>query len=194
MTEFFAHSLVIIGSQSSTESLVDGNAEKMQVAENEPVLVISPKDTNKQPLPKMPLPTAEKGSELVWLGNFAKKVLVLVKDTDAVHLSEAELDLLAKVLMAVKLSLNDVAIINRSRHAQSLDELRQTLPASQVLLFGVDAAETGLPMRFPNFQITRWNGCAYLAAPSLREINQPGPEQKAWKTGLWNGLKEMFQS
>ena len=47
-----------------------------------------------------------------WLGENKKKILVVVKYQDAVHIPDNDLQFLTSMLTACKLSLADVAIIN----------------------------------------------------------------------------------
>jgi hypothetical protein len=143
---------------------------------------------NPQPILSTPIET----SDITWLGAFNRKVLIIVEDVHAVHLAENELVLLAKMMEAVKLSMADVAVVNTARYRLSLNQIMQKLPAEVVLFFGVEPFSMGMPMKFPHFQLQRWNDGIYLFSPSLFEINTPSALQVNQKKGLWKALLEIF--
>lgn len=132
-------------------------------------------------------------TQLAWLGSFNKKIMILVNDPTAVHLAENELALLTKMLEALKLSIADVALVNTARHAGNMAELLLALPATTVLLFGVEPFSMNIPMRFPYFQIQRWNDQVYVYSPSLLQLNTPSPDQVSHKKSLWITLQEVFK-
>lgn len=128
-----------------------------------------------------------------WLGGFAKKVLVILSDENSVHVSEAELELLVKMLAAVDLSMADIGLVNIAKQQISLEQLNSELPASTSLLFGVEPSSIGLPMRFPFFQVQKWNNGIYLYSPSLTQMNTVSEDQNDLKRNLWKALKEIFK-
>ncbi len=127
--------------------------------------------------------------EWKWLGENRKNILVMVNYSDAVHLPDHDLDFLAGVLGACKLSLGDVAIVNLDNHPEaSYKELTAFFASKIVLLFAVEPASFGLPMRFPHFQIQPFGGNSFLFSPSLKELEN----DKVLKSKLWVCLKRLF--
>lgn len=124
-----------------------------------------------------------------WLGENKKNILVVVQYDDAVHLPDNELQFLATMLTACKLSLADVAIINlRNQPHQSYNPIIEQFQSRVALLFDIEPAGFGLPMNFPHFQIQPFSSCTFLYAPSLQELEK----DKVQKSKLWVALRRLF--
>ncbi|HEX7902800.1 MAG TPA: hypothetical protein VF487_02895 [Chitinophagaceae bacterium] len=124
-----------------------------------------------------------------WLGENKKNILVIVNYDNTVHLPDDELQLLTNMLMACKLSLADVAIINlQNQPHQTYKEILDQFKTRIALLFGIEPAILGLPMNFPFFQIQPFANCSFLYAPSLKELE----EDKIHKSKLWVTLRRLF--
>jgi hypothetical protein len=130
--------------------------------------------------------------KVTWLGNFEKNILVFVSDESSLHLADPELDLLSKMLQAVKLSLADIALINTIKQPINWDTLLTELAAKTVIFFGVEPSSIGVPMRFPHFRVHRWNDASFLYSPSLAAINTSSADQNVLKKELWKALQEIF--
>ncbi|MBI1344545.1 MAG: hypothetical protein GC171_16615 [Terrimonas sp.] len=141
------------------------------VAEQQANLTIQPKNQAKK-----------------YLGKNAKHILILSKFQDAVHLPDTMLEFLSNILLACKLTLADVAIANLSDSDQDASLLLKETDPSVVLLFGIEPDELGLPLRFPQFQVQKFNKVTYLSAGHLELIK----ENKELKSRLWNCLKNIF--
>ena len=123
------------------------------------------------------------------LGENRKNVLIIVSYSDAVHLPDHDLGFLTGILGACKLSMADVAIVNLNNHPEeSYKELVAFFKSKIVLLFAVEPASFGLPMRFPHFQIQPFAGNSFLFSPSLKELEN----DKILKSKLWVCLKRLF--
>lgn len=128
-------------------------------------------------------------TEWKWLGDNRRNILVIVQQTDAVHLPDKELDFLTAMLSACKLGLADVAIVNRNNHPQaSYKELAGFFKSKIVLLFDVEPAAFGLPMNFPHYQLQAFANATFLFSPSLSELEN----DKLQKSKLWVCLKRLF--
>ena len=183
----FSHSLVIIDRV---------NIEKEHISDPPP---FSKQAANFDLLPKekkeesnVYLPIAEQSSPLITLGDFRKNILVLVKDNTSVHLADAELELLGKMLQALKLSIAEIAILNIAKQACQWEKIHKQLPPKQVLLFGVDPADIQIPVRFPHFRVQDWNDISFLFSPALVEINKTSENQVHYKKELWKALQQIF--
>lgn len=125
-----------------------------------------------------------------WLGNNQKGILVIVNYNTAIHLPDEELDFLTNLLSACKLSLGDVAILNKENYIDS--EYKNVLAhfgSRVVLLFGVNPIEFGLPVSFPIFQVQNVANCIFLYAPALKEIQY----DNLLKSKLWVSLRNIFK-
>jgi len=126
---------------------------------------------------------------LKYLGENKKKTLVVVRNTDAVHIPEKQLSFLTKLLAACNLNLADVAIFNFQDHNSSeFNEILNFFKPKVVLLFDVETGEFGLPMIFPQFQVQGYKDAVFVSSPSL-DVIEP---DKSLKGKLWVCLKKIF--
>jgi hypothetical protein len=88
--------------------------------------------------------------------------------------------------------MEHIAILNTNGKQVTYTELKTQWPATVALYFGVEPASIGVPMRFPHFQVQPWDGCTFLYAPSLTELNGTSPQQVELKKQLWMALKKIF--
>ena len=127
----------------------------------------------------------------VWkyLGENKKKTLVIVRNANAVHISDKQLSFLAKLLAACNLNLADVAVLNFHDHnSTEFNEILDYFKPKIVLLFDVEPGEFGLPMIFPQFQVQGHKDTLFVSSPSL-DVIEP---DKSLKGKLWVCLKKIF--
>jgi hypothetical protein len=123
------------------------------------------------------------------LGENQKNILIVVDYTDAVYLPDEELSFLTGMLTACKLSLADVAIVNRNNCKEiSYKELMANFKSKIVFLFGVDPVSFGLPVNFPHFQVQSFANATFLFSPALEEPKN----DKLLKSKLWVCLRHIF--
>jgi hypothetical protein len=123
------------------------------------------------------------------LGNNAKNILVVVHNPEVAFLSDSDLNFLTSVLNACKLTLGDVAVVNRAtQKITDYHDLIQHLESRTVLLCGISPSSFGLPVEFPPFQIQKFESQTYLCTPALNEM----ADNKTLKGQLWNSLKQIF--
>ena len=124
-----------------------------------------------------------------YLGENKKNIFVMVDYKDAAYLPDAELSFLTNMLTACKLSLADVAIVNRNNHKEkTYKEYLSNFKSRIVFLFGVEPASFGLPVSFPHFQIQPFANATFLFAPALEECNKDA----LLKSKLWVCLRRLF--
>ena len=124
------------------------------------------------------------------LGNNQKQILIVVNYSDCPILPDPALSLLTNMLNACKLSLADVAIINfHNYRTNSSKEILAKFKSRQILLFGIEPADFGLPVNFPLFQIQALAGATFLYSNSLDEI----ATDKLAKSKLWVSLQHIFK-
>jgi hypothetical protein len=114
---------------------------------------------------------------------------IVISQSEEKNLSPKELDFLHNIMKACKLQIADYAILT-NRQADSLDyqSTFKKFNQKQLILFGLDPADIGLPINFPQFQVQSFQQVKYLAAPGLDAIEG----DKALKMQLWQCLKQLF--
>lgn len=137
---------------------------------------------------EMPNEILSQNSNLKFLGQNDKHISIIVNYADTVYLPDAQLSFLTNILKACKINLGDVAVINSTTYALNDATIREKLSPRVVLLFDVTPAALALPVSFPFFQVQAFDGCTYLSAPPLHELE----DNKTLKTQLWNCLQKIF--
>jgi hypothetical protein len=133
--------------------------------------------------------TPQQPPAIKYAGSNTKHILLVVDTVETPVLPENELSFLTNILAACKLSLADVALVQKQAlPATDYTTVTAHFKSRFVLLFNVDPITFGLPLNFPFFQLQQFNGITYLYAPSLKDIEQ----DKTLKASLWAGLKKMF--
>jgi hypothetical protein len=127
-----------------------------------------------------------------FLGKNKKSICLITKCTDAVFVSEPDLNFISKLIGACKMNLEDVAILNQANTDIIISTLKKQLKPKSIILFGVDPTSIKLPIHFPAFKLQEYNGTTYLLAPTLEELNQETNEGKILKSKLWVCLKQLF--
>lgn len=146
------------------------------------------------PAPAAPAaPASQSAAPILYFGGFGQQVLIVLSDNSALHINDDALALLTKILAAVRLSMADVAIVNVANQPVQHAALMQQLPAKVCLFFGIDAADLGVPMMFPAFQVQRWSGVQFLQAPGLQQMLVNSPQSVQYKKQLWEALRKIFE-
>ena len=145
-------------------------------------------DVQKQKLSKQE--TAQ--SKNLYLGNFQKKIVILVSDENNMYVSDDNLNFLTGILNACKFNLAHIALINFYNNAVNFASLKKDLQAEFLISFGISALQIELPFTMPDYQVQEYNKCKIIIAPPLNELNQQTQTAKAEKTKLWKSLQKMF--
>lgn len=130
--------------------------------------------------------------KLSFLGENKKQICILLKEENAVHISENDLVFLTNILAACKLNIADVAIINLQYQKLDFNLLKKELGCKFLLLFNVETNIINLPFMLPNYQVQAYNGCSILTASSFLNMQGNTQEAKIEKSKLWISLKNMF--
>jgi hypothetical protein len=139
--------------------------------------------------PLKPLPVATANSHFPFLGKNEKNILIVVDEKDTAFLPDDDLQLLVSILLACKLSLADIALINFDKNQQMVFEtLMQDFTPSFVLLFGISPKSLSFPLHFPNYQLQQYNHQTYLSAPALKVLATEIVQKKE----LWSCLQKYF--
>jgi hypothetical protein len=122
------------------------------------------------------------------LGAYGRRILILLRQSDAAVIREADLSFLLNILHACRLGMPDVRLLNLAHGEVGYEALLREHGPAIVLLFGVSAAHIGLPMHFPDFQVQEYSGVKFLSAPDLPVLEGDMTAKKR----LWAGLKQLF--
>lgn len=140
-----------------------------------------------------PIEPEKPSQEKEWyLGNNLQKITLLVREKEAVYLTDESLQFLSSILGACQLNLGDVAVINYQNDPVSFGFVKEKLTPRFVLLFGVSAPEIQLPFTVPHYQVQQHANCSFLLAPALNKLIGDSKEAKLEKSKLWLCLKKMF--
>ena len=128
-------------------------------------------------------------SEINFLGNNQKKIIILVNSEAAIYLPDDELNFLLGILTACKLSMADIALVNLAKNPDiNYSFLTDQFKADKVFLFGLTTGAIALPLEFPHYQVQQFNNQVYLSSVSLNEMQV----KKEEKMKLWVCLKKIF--
>ncbi len=142
--------------------------------------------------PKKVVVTETKKSPKQYLGDYQKKIIVLVNDEENIYVSDESLQFLSGILSACKLNLAHIALMNFNINAVSFSELKKELKPGYLLLFGINALQIELPFAMPDYQVQEYDNCKILVAPSLADLNNSSAHAIAEKKKLWKSLQKMF--
>jgi hypothetical protein len=123
-----------------------------------------------------------------FLGSASKGIGLLVHYPDHPYVDDQDLLFLTNIINACRLNMTDVALFNGARLEVPALQVFRELELKKVILFGPGPLQAGLPMNFPPYQIQQYDGCAYVLAPTLQELQQNVKE----KGRLWTTLQQFF--
>ena len=128
-----------------------------------------------------------------YLGEQLKKIMVIVEDTNAVHLNESDFVLLTSILNACKLTIADIALINIANQKTSLHQMLSELPSTLVICFAVDAAALKIKLPSTLYKVTQVGDTHLLFSNALSSMQGTSVEAKQEKAKLWTILKKIFE-
>ena len=151
--------------------------------------VVSAPSASVPPSVSAPVAALSVKEPLRYLGENKRHILLLVRDPDNVYLAETAFNFLLSILNACGLSMESVALVNMAKtNTHSLADVMSALDSRYILLFGIEAAEMGLPLVFRTYQVQTFGEKTYLAADDLAGIAL----ERTQKGRLWACLKQLF--
>ena len=141
------------------------------------------------------LPKTKKESAIPvkkYLGNYEKKIIVLVNDDKNMYVSDENLAFLSSILNACKLNIAHIALVNFNNTPLNFIELKAQLQPEYLLLFGIKALQIQLPFDMPDYQVQQYNNCVIVTAPVFGVLNSEAAAAKTEKTKLWKSLQKTF--
>ena len=129
-----------------------------------------------------------KENEFKSLGGNQQQVLFLVKDSQNKFLPDDEMNLLSNLILACKLSMADIALVNTYNTSFNYMDLNHHFQPKKVLMFGINTSELELPFAIPFFQIQQFREQLYITSPPLKDFIH----NKDLKKDLWICLQKLF--
>jgi hypothetical protein len=125
-----------------------------------------------------------------FLGKNERSILLIVDVDGTAFLPDQDLSFLMGVLSACKITMADVALVNKKNSpGLAYDTIMEEFKPGKIIFFGVQPANLDFPLQFPEYKLQNYNSQVYLSAPDLSTISS----QKDQKVLLWNCLKTMFE-
>lgn len=128
-----------------------------------------------------------------FLGEHQKKILVLVQDSNAVHLNEKDFDLLTSILNACKLTIADIALINLANKNYSLHQILVQVPSDIVLIFDINPTQLKIKLPTKTYSPILLGETQLLFSNNLSNMQGIDQDSKIEKTKLWTALKLIFK-
>jgi hypothetical protein len=133
-------------------------------------------------------PGVSKELKISSLGENKKNILFLVNEVDHRYLADNEMEMLSNLIIACKLSMADIALVNYHYNQYQYPQFNDYFKPKIILLFGVSTAAVDLPFTIPFFQIQNFQQQSFLTAPPLADFL----ENKNLKKDLWISLQKLF--
>ena len=122
------------------------------------------------------------------LGENLQKIFFLVNDPSCRFLTDAEMEMVTKLLSACKLSMADIALVNYHFNPMDYHSISEMFGSKKLLLFGVSSTQLELPFSIPFFQVQSFHDQLYMTAPPLKNFLN----NKDLKKELWTSLQKLF--
>lgn len=126
-----------------------------------------------------------------YLGENNKYVLVLVNYPDSKHITDKDKEFFLKVISALKLTIEDVAVLNYAHYVSAdINALKEYFSCSRIITFGLPPSSAVFRnLNMQDYSVTNVYGVSLLpASDTLRIIES----DKNKKIVLWNALKLLF--
>jgi hypothetical protein len=128
---------------------------------------------------------------IMFSGKNLKHIIVLIYETEHSDLPPHLLQLLQDILLACKLSMNDIALINLAFQPLSFLEIEKQLQPQYCIYFG-NVPKNALPFAIQLYNIKTFHSCTFFQASSLSNMYENTKEAKLEKSKLWICLKQIF--
>ena len=163
--------------------MIERNRNFLSLFLNDPIYILEEPESSELP--------EEKEITISFKGQNKREVMVIVSDRNAEYLSEDEENFLIKVLQAVQLSADDIALVNMHNLQNQAHQLAalNNISFKTLIVFGEIPEEIPFTKHLINYQ---WNkddeNRVYLQADALKQI----ANDRTKKQLLWKNLQEIF--
>jgi hypothetical protein len=125
---------------------------------------------------------------VAFLGKNLSHITIVVNDLNNFYISEEDLNVLSKMLIACKLTLEHIALINIGKVPTNWAAIKTSLNPQKLILFGVTPTQIELPIIFPEYHLQSYNDTTFLLSDSIENISA----DKLLKSKLWISLQNLF--
>lgn len=123
------------------------------------------------------------------IGNNKQHWLLLIRNEKEAYLNPEIFDMLNKLLLACKMTLDDVALVNMAHlNEADFDSLSHQFSPHKIILFGQVFPE--LVRGHHKNKIWETDGCYYLHTDDLEDMFR----ESKLKVPFWNELKELLKT
>jgi hypothetical protein len=126
------------------------------------------------------------------LGKNLLSICFLVNCPEVEFIPDDQFVFLQKILVACKLSLEDIALINTNRTPVEWQVLKTRFQPKIVFFWGDTPAITGLKQNFPDMTISTWENIQILPVMQSELMSRDNPKGPDLKRNLWISLKKLF--
>jgi len=134
----------------------------------------------------------KKESVYPYLGKNLNSICFLVYYPDDEFIPEDQLAFLQKILIACKLNLDDIALINTNRNPVELQVLKNIFQPRIIFLWGAVPKLSGFNQHFPDMTISTWENIRILPVMQAVLMSRDNPAGLELKRKLWISLKKLF--
>jgi hypothetical protein len=134
----------------------------------------------------------KKESVYPYLGKNLNSICFLVYYPDDEFIPEDQLAFLQKILIACKLNLDDIALINTNRNPVELQVLKNIFQPRIIFLWGAVPELSGFNQHFPDMTISTWENIRILPVMQAVLMSRDNPAGLELKRKLWISLKKLF--
>ncbi len=117
-------------------------------------------------------------------GSFNKKIFITVQESESEFIKDSDLDFLLKILSAVKLTLDDVAIVNTTKKEINIEDLHNWSVTHYMSFTGVANSIQNTSLYSPLLA----EKIHFLTCDKLDDI----AKDKTKKQQLWTALQRLF--
>ncbi len=142
----------------------------------------------------LPPPETVQAAQKKWfLGDNKKGIVIVLNDTEAVHINDEWLNTLTKLLGGLKVDMGDIAIVNTHNHPITFIEIKEQLQARHVIVFGISMQQLKLPFTIPDYRLQSYAACTIVTAPAITLVAAEKTTEsiKAEKRKLWATLQRV---
>ena len=132
-------------------------------------------------------------SNIKYLGDHHKKIVVVVNDPASVYLNESDFILLTSILNACRLTIADIALVNLGNQKASLHQILNILPSKLVIAFELDSKALKIKLPTHLYKVIPLGESNLLFSKSLASMQGMDSHAKQEKAKLWTVLKQIFQ-
>lgn len=129
-------------------------------------------------------------NELKFEGENKKNILFVYRTSSGKNLSESDNKTLHRLLTALHLTMQDIALLNYHEiPAKKFHILKTRFQPNCTILFGVQYADIRLHIQAERYSPVQFGGTTFISSESIDVLDEVKDNQKSL---LWKSLQEIF--